>query len=85
MAELTGKLSAIPSLSGELSSEAGLVGNIEHSTRVVYYGGSYLVIPSAEEQVLPTSGKELIEDVVVAPIPNNYGLITWNGSYLTVS
>ena len=43
------------------------------------------VIPNKQTQVLPTSGKVLLENVIVKPIPNNYGLITWNGSFLTVS
>ena len=49
------------------------------------YDGSYSVIPSNEVQTLPTSGKLLARNVVVGAIPSNYGLISWNGSYLTVS
>ena len=49
------------------------------------YEGSYVATPSAERQTLPTSGKILTMDIVVEPIPSNYGLITWNGSTLTVS
>jgi len=49
------------------------------------YHGEYTVTPSAETQTLPTRGKNLDQDVVINPIPSNYGLITWNGSVLTVS
>ena len=49
------------------------------------YTGRYEVIPSAETQTLPTNGAVLTEDITIAPIPQNYGLITWNGSILTVS
>lgn len=49
------------------------------------YEGSYVATPGAERQTLPTSGKLLTMDIVVEPIPSNYGLITWNGSNLTVS
>lgn len=49
------------------------------------YSGSYTVTPSAETQVLSTADMILTENVVVNPIPSNYGLITWNGSILTVS
>ena len=52
---------------------------------VADYSGSYTVTPSEVQQVLPTSGKMLSMDVVVEPIPSNYGLITWDGSTLTVS
>ena len=44
------------------------------------------VTPSAEEQrITPSLGYVGLKAVTVKPIPNNYGLITWNGSILTVS
>ena len=49
------------------------------------YGGPYEVTPSAATQVLGTDGLVMTGDVVVQPIPSNYGLITWNGAALTVS
>lgn len=49
------------------------------------YEGDYSVIPAMEAQTLPTSGKLLTRDVTIGAIPNNYGLITWSGSILTVS
>ena len=49
------------------------------------YIGEYEVTPSSETQTLDTTGKRMTRPVVVNPIPNNYGLITWNGSFLTVS
>lgn len=49
------------------------------------YADSYTVTPSAQAQTLQTANKLLTDNIVVEPIPRNYGLITWNGSYLTVS
>ena len=49
------------------------------------YDGPYTVTPGPQAQVLETAGKAMREDVTVEPIPTNYGLITWNGSFLTVS
>lgn len=49
------------------------------------YIGEYEVTPSSETQTLDTTGKRMTRPVVVNPIPSNYGLITWNGSFLTVS
>ncbi len=49
------------------------------------YTGAYEVTPSAETQTLDTAGLRMTRSVVVNPIPQNYGLITWNGSFLTVS
>ena len=49
------------------------------------YEGDYIIIPSAETQVLQTKYLRMTDDVTIKPIPQNYGLITWNGSFLTVS
>ena len=49
------------------------------------YTGSYEVTPSAETQTLLTEDLRMTDNVVINPIPNNYGLITWNGSVITVS
>lgn len=49
------------------------------------YDGPYTVTPSQQQQTLPTTNKTLSQSIVVKPIPSNYGLITWNGSTLTVS
>lgn len=49
------------------------------------YEGPYEITPAAEEQVLETAGKTMDGNVRVGAIPNNYGLITWNGSVITVS
>lgn len=49
------------------------------------YGGPYEITPSAEEQHVPIRGMAAARDIVIHPIPSNYGLVTWNGSVLTVS
>ena len=49
------------------------------------YTGQTAVIPSDTRQILPTAGTLLTQDITIEPIPQNYGLITWNGSTLTVS
>lgn len=48
------------------------------------YSGPYNVTPSEETQTLVTAGKVLAANVVVNPIPDNYGRIAWNGSSLSV-
>ena len=50
-----------------------------------WYDGEYEVTPSTTEQVLMTRGKTMRENVVINPIPSDWGHITWNGSVLTVS
>lgn len=49
------------------------------------YTGAYEVTPSSETQVLETNNLRMTDNVTINPIPNNYGLITWNGSIITVS
>ena len=49
------------------------------------YRGSYEVVPGAAAQVLPTDGLLMDGDLTVGAIPSNYGLITYNGSTITVS
>lgn len=49
------------------------------------YRGSYRVTPGAEEQTLSTAGMTMTDNVTVEAIPNNYGLITWDGHTITVS
>lgn len=49
------------------------------------YDGPYEVTPSAETQVLHTADRRTTENIVVNPIPKNYGLITYNGYEITVS
>lgn len=49
------------------------------------YEGETEVTPGEETQVLSTSGLRMTSDITINPIPQNYGLITYNGSTITVS
>lgn len=49
------------------------------------FEGEYEYTPSQETQIIPIAEKRAVENITINPIPNNYGLITWNGSVLTVS
>lgn len=49
------------------------------------YHGSYEFTPTDQEQVVPTADKVLGYDIVIHPIPSNYGQISWDGSIITVS
>ena len=49
------------------------------------YTGAYTVTPSADAQTLQTNGLRMTDNITIEPIPSNYGLITWNGSTITVS
>ncbi len=77
-------------LDGELSLNIPMDGEVGIITKVVEhdlptYTGETVITPSTTEQVLNTADKVVARNIVINPIPSNYGLITWNGSTLTVS
>lgn len=49
------------------------------------YEGPYTVTPSASRQTLATRGYAMTGNVVIEPIPQNYGLVSYNGSIITIS
>ena len=49
------------------------------------YDGPYEFTPTQETQTVSTAEKLLLENIVINPIPQNYGLITYNGAIITVS
>lgn len=62
--------------------------DIDKNVNSVYpdsYEGIYTVIPSREQQILRTGGLVADSNITIEPIPSNYGLITWNGSFIKVS
>lgn len=66
--------------SGKMGITAPIV-----AASVPYFDGPYEYTPSAEAQTIQVNGKQADQDITIDPIPNNWGLITWNGSVLTVS
>ena len=85
--ELSGVLTPARTISGKLSAPATLQGKLTVPLYVLppAYTGSYEVTPSDTEQVLETDAFYMNGNITINPIPSNYGLITWNGSTLTVS
>ena len=53
--------------------------------RTTVYDGAYEWTPSDTIQTIEIANKKALNNIKINPIPNNYGLITWNGSELTVS
>ena len=49
------------------------------------YEGANEITPSETEQILQTKNFRMTENITINPIPSNYGLITWDGSTITVS
>lgn len=82
-----GELSLNNTISGDCSLSDVIDGQVGQFTAVYpdSYTGALEITPSAEAQVLPTAHLTMPGNIVVNPIPNNYGLVTWNGSTLTIS
>ena len=74
-------------INAELSSPVNIAVElgIPQIVRGRSYSGEYTVTPGDEAQVLETENRLMLENFVVEAIPQNYGKISWNGSYLTVS
>lgn len=68
-----------------VDGEVGIIFEIQGGGGDSPYTGRTTVTPSRETQVLQTAGFSMERNIVVNPIPQNYGLITWNGATLTVS
>ncbi len=48
------------------------------------YSGPHTVTPSEETQVLPTHDMHLHENIIIQPIPDGYGRISYDGRIITV-
>ena len=71
-------------------SESAIAVSMDVETAIVSsiaedYDGPTEITPTEETQTLFTEGKHVLENIVVNPIPSNYGLITWDGTIITVS
>ena len=88
--KLTAIADAIRAKTGEsggmtLGEMPGKIAAISGGSLPESYDGAYEITPSQETQTLQTAGKCMTDDLVVKSIPQNYGLITYNGHELTIS
>ena len=84
---ITGKLTPSGTLSASLTPSGTLRGTltVPSTAGVEKYRGEYEFTPTEEAQILETDHLYMQGDIVINPIPSNYGLITYNGSEITVS
>lgn len=80
-------LSGQKKIDGELSGLGTVVGNLSlpNGNASLPFPGPYIYTPTQEAQIVPIDGYKATQNITIEPIPENYGLITWNGSALTVS
>lgn len=70
---------------GRFVFPATLATPIDINRNIPTYEGEYTVTPSSETQYLRTNELMMRGDITINPVPSNYGLITWDGTNLTVS
>lgn len=74
---LKGEIARVESINGGLAVGVTVIGGKP-------YEGSYEITPSTEVQTLDTKDRILAEQLIINPIPSNYGRISYNGLALTV-
>ena len=84
---LTGTVSARAALTGYINTPARLTGTLQIPTMasVERYEGEYTFTPTEEAQTIAIEQKLATADITIEAIPSNYGLITWDGTHITVS
>ncbi len=87
MEQLVAQIQAMGHLSGSLSGVGSLNGVISKPPEIPAeeYGGPYEFTPTEDTQTIEIANKKAVTDIIINPIPTNYGRITWNGSVLTIS
>lgn len=86
---LDGELSLDLHIDGDMSldipvdGEAGTVIKVTEYDLPVYSGQTEIT-PSEDAQTLQTADKTVLQNIIVNPIPENYGRLLWTGNTLTV-
>lgn len=75
---------------GNIRANIGNTGNIRSNLVITSsdkdaWKGAYTFTPSQRDQRVPVSGLVMENDMIIEKIPDNYGLITYNGSKIRVS
>lgn len=76
-ARINGSLTGRTTINGRLAAGGGC------STPP--FTGDYEYTPTMQTQIIEIADQRATQNITIKPIPENYGLITWNGSYITVS
>lgn len=87
MDKLIGALSAVERLDATLSGVQSLTATLSlpQAVAVDEYSGPYEFTPEEAPQVVAIANKKATDNITINPIPQNYGLITWDGRVITVS
>lgn len=82
-----GAIQGIGTINGTIQGTGGISAAISLPEVVdtPAYAGPYEYTPAADAQVITIGGLRATSNITINPIPSNYGLVTWNGAYLTIS
>ena len=48
------------------------------------YEGAYEFTPTEDAQTISIAGHKAAANIIINPIPSNYGKVTWTGTVLTI-
>ena len=75
----------VEAVSNGIVLSSTVASSINIAERVPTYDGPYELTPTDDVQIIPIEEKKATQDIVINPIPSNYGKIGWNGAYLTAT
>ena len=75
----------VEAVSNGIVLSSTVASSINIAERVPTYDGPYELTPTDDVQILPIEEKKATQDIVINPIPQGWGRITWDGRILTVS
>ena len=73
------------SVTAGVRKNTGIAVKVADQINVAPYSGVTHITPNTDTQIFYTEKKLVGANIVVDPIPSDWGHITWNGSVLTVS
>lgn len=82
---ISGVIQSGQTLNAALNGNSVIHGSVIPTASTFIYDGPYSYTPTSEQQVVAIQGKQATQDIIIAPIPSNYGLVAWNGAALTIS
>lgn len=76
----------VPAVSASIRKPTAVTFDMDasHGIQLPEYKGETVVVPSEEEQILKTGGHTVNDNIVIKPIPSNWGKISYNGAFLMV-
>lgn len=87
MDRIKARLNGLGSLTAALAGKSQMAAKLQalDAIETPPFTGDYEYTPTNAEQTIEIGGLRAVSNITINPIPQNYGLISWNGSIITVS